>query len=806
MTDFRYAIRGLARTPVYSLTVITVLAAGMTLTTVAIAIVDGVLFKPLPFPRADEVFVVTPRAAASPEAAPPVSVAHVDAWASAAPDLTFSGVSALPVRSAEGPGQESWTAEIDERFFDVTGQRPLIGGFTPEDFAGNRLIEEKGGRWFPQIISYNLWRRSYGADPTIVGKTFVTRESDGQLFGRRIVGVLAPDFVFPIDDGEAQPDVLVPAVSGTFEQRYQAVVRIPGARDLTEIKERLTTAVRFFAPPISEHRIQQAEIRFDRVELTNVETHLGRDERSVFWIVACGTGLMLVLCCVNVAGLAAARNLLRWRELAVRRALGASPWRLVRGLLSEVFVLGVCAASVGLMLAKPLLMWALALLPPTLTLLKAPELDLRVFVMMAMASLVSVFFVTLWPARITWRLRGDAVSNPLNSSATLMGRRSRSWIITTQVALAFVLVSAGGFSVASFAAAWQTDPGFDRQRMLLFEAFVTRQRGADGVDQLRAARARLASVPGVADVAESSIQPLFGRRGRGMTNYVPRGWSGSPEGIPARLVSDNFFRVMSLDLIRGRWPLTGEWSEGQPVALVSATAAKTFWPGREAVGQTLVRQGRVPEPPVVVMGVVEDARYTALDSQPLADIYLPAALRRGRTGVYFHVRTDRSAADVRPAAVAAFGPEFRLEQGSTHEEALFAAIKHRALPAWVFGVTATTAMLVVVVGILGLLSVSVAQRTRELGIRIALGAHTAALIRLIVTEHLTPVAIGLVAGVLVSALAVRTLASHLYGIGPADPATWSAIIAMVLAVSAVGILIPAVRAARVNPIESLRAE
>ena len=811
MNDFRYAIRGLIRTPAYSLTVIAVLAAGMALTTVAIAIVDGVLFKPLPFPRAEELFVVSARSTARPDTAPPISFLHIREWANAAPELTFSGISATPDRVADGPGEEYWSAEVDERFFDAIGMSPMIGGFGPEDFVINRQTAASAVRWFPQVISHRLWLRKYGGDPAVVGRTFVSRESSGRIFGHRIVGVLPPDFVFPLDGGGAQPDVLLPipdVVQRTPERRFEAIVRIPPSKSPAEVKERLLTALRTSSVPASLHGpATRTTVELDAVQLTSVEKHLGGDERPAFWIVASGTALMLVLCCMNVAALAAARNLLRGRELAVRRALGASAWRLVRGLLSESFVLAVCSTGLALLSAKPLLTWALDLLPPTLTLLKPPELDLRVFSMIAVMSIVSVILVTLGPARIGWTVRPDAAANPLNTSATMIGQHARSWIIAAQVAVAFVLVSAGGFSIASFAAAWRTDAGFDRDHMIVLEAFVTRQRtSTDASEQLRAAEARLASVDGVATVAVSSIQPLFSRRTSAWTAYAPQGWTGALEGVADRRVSGNFFDVMNLRLMRGRWPAAGEWSEGNQVALVSATAARVLWPDRDAIGQRLVHQRSTRDPGYEVIGVVQDAKYLALDAPPLGDIYLPEPLSRGTYGVYFHLRTEQPAADVLSRAGAALGSGFRVEQAATHEDALFAAVKHRALPAWVFGVTATTAMLVVVVGILGLLSVSVAQRTRELGIRIALGAHTAALIRLIVTEHLTPVAIGLGTGVLISAAAVRALASQLYGIGPADPATWSAIIAMVLGVSALGILIPAVRAARVNPIESLRAE
>jgi putative ABC transport system permease protein len=810
MHDLRYAIRGLTRTPAYTLAVVAVLAVGMTMTTVTIAIVDGVLFKPLPFRQAEELFVIHAQATTQPQAeAPPVSFRHIDAWRNALPELTFSGVSAAPDRTVMGPGHEYWTASIDDRFFDLTGQAPLLGGFSAADFDGASNPEETRERWWPQVISYRVWRTLYGEDPAVIGRTVVTRESGGRTFGYRIVGVLPPDFVFPVDGGGAQPDILTPITRGlqrTNERRFHAIVRVPKTVNLIELRERLTTAVRS-VPSLGSHGAPTAAAPFDHVRLTSVQDHVGGDERGDLWIATSGAALMLLVCCVNVAGLAAARNLVRRRELAVRRALGATARHLLRGVAYEVAILALCATSIALASAGPLLTWLATLLPPTMTLLKAPDVDTRVFVMAALVTSVTVLAVTLWPARVAWQVRADGVANPLSGSATLMGRRARAAIIAAQVALAFVLVSAGGFSVASFAAAWRTDPGFARARMILFEAFVTQQQtSGDAVDQLRAAHERLLKVPGITDVALASVQPLFGRQGTAFSRYTPAGSSEPPPGVAAREVTSNYFDVMGLDLLRGRWPMPGEWADTQPVAMVSAAAARRLWPDRSAIGQRLVARFSKREPEYIVIGVVQDARYSALDAEPLADIYLPEPIGPTTYGAYFHVRTDRSAADVLPAAVAAFGPGFRLEQAATHEDALFAAIKHRALPAWGFGVIAIAAVFVVGVGILGLLSVSVAQRTREMGVRLALGARAGALIRLVMAEQLAAVLVGVPCGFVFSAWTVQVARSHLYGVGPYDPVTWTAILGGILCVSVVATLIPAVRATRVNPVESLRAE
>jgi putative ABC transport system permease protein len=814
--DLRHAFRALFNAPGYSVAVTVVLASGIAMATVVFAVVDGVLFKPLPFTRPAELFVVSAIASSDPRAqTSPVSYREIKIWMDAVPELGFSGMSAVPESYDAAPGRELWSAAVDERFFDVVGRQPLIGGFRPEDFDFTFASVSNGAVWQPQIISYRLWRTSYGGDPKIIGTTVITAERQGATYGRRIVGVLPPDFVFPIDDGGAQPDVLIPisrALQRSSERRFRAVVRIPDAADVPQIGERLRAATTLASAAISQRPRGDGRIpaKLDDVRLTTLSEHLGTEERGAFLLVAAAAGLMLLLACVNVAGIAAAKNLERRRELAVRRALGANCWQLSRGLLVEIATLGVAGTATALAISKPMLMGTVALLPSTLTLMKPPEIDGRVLAVTVLVSFLTVLIVSLWPARIAARVRPESVLNALGGTWTAIGRRSRFLLVGSQVALGFVLLTAGGLSIASFAAAWRTDAGIERDDMLLLEAFVVKF-GSDQEDMARlsAGRSILVQLPGVQDVAVSSIQPLFARRSPAWSPVAPPGWKGRLEGIAARRVSDNYFRLMGLNLVRGRWPARGEWASSQPVAVVSVTAARMLWPNLDPLGQSLVHQPPRPQapPPASVIAVVEDARYGALDAEPAGEIYLPDPIDRLTTGVYLHARTSGSADRVLPTAVAAVeSAGLRLAQATTHEDAMFAALKHRALPAWLFGLLSAAAVLVLGAGLLGILAMSAAQRTRELGIRLALGATGGAVTRLLVREQLTPVLCGLAAGATTSAWAARFVESQLYGVHPYDPMVWLLIVVTIIGVAIGGSLIPAVRAARVDPVRALRAD
>jgi putative ABC transport system permease protein len=816
MNDFRYAVRTLRRSPSYAVTATAVLGIGIALATVAFAVVDGVLFKPLPYSRPHELYLVRADVTNVPGSIttgrsqpPPVSGIEIDAWAAALPGIAMTAVSSEPFAFRRGDGPEYWAAEVDERFFDVLGSRPLLGGFNPEDFDWYRADEGRAVR--PVMISYRYWQRTLGGDPNAVGRNLAEWRRPGLTWGERVVGVLPPDFVFPVDADQPQPEILS-ASRGTrgWEPGYQVLLRLPADTYLASVRDRLMDGARVAAqvtPP--DH---QRHAPFDAVRLVPVTDQLGRHERPAFAMVFAGASVLLLLSCLNVAGLAAARNIERRRDVAVRRALGAGIGAIAKGLLAEITLLAIGAAGVALLIAKPILVWTIALLPATVTLLKAPAVDGRVFAAMAVFALATVAIVALWPARVATQLSGPSSLASLSAAPTRVGRRSSAALIAAQVALAFVLVTAGALTVASLAAAWLTDAGYQRDRTILAEAYIRNYAdGAEATRQLEEIDDLLLRIPGVARVATSSIQPLFrSSTGRHFTDLVAQGWTGDPRELSQRRVSDGFFEVMGLRLIDGRWALPGEWIVDQPIAIVSETAARKLWPGQSAVGQLLVAQSprrRQVEPARTVIGVVADARYTALDDEPTGDIYVPDRFEAGRTGVFFHVRTTSDASMVLPLVAQALkARNVFANQISTHEDALFASVKHRALPAWLFGSLAVSALLLCGVGILGLLAMSAAQRRREMGIRVALGATTGRVVALIVREQAAAVGAGLLAGAAISLWAVGFAESQLYGVGAYDPAVWVSVALVLSAVALIGTLIPSLRAARVNPVEALRHE
>jgi hypothetical protein len=365
---------------------------------------------------------------------------------------------------------------------------------------------------------------------------------------------------------------------------------------------------------------------------------------------------------------------------------------------------------------------------------------------------------------------------------------------------------------ASLAAAWTEDTGYDRHRLALLEVFARfYNTRAAATEQLQDTWDQLRRTPGVSDVAVSSIQPLFeSNLPRAYTVWVPEAMVEAVPDVSSRLVSSNYFEVMGLDLIEGAWPDAAVWNADGPVALVSESAARLWWPDRSAVGQVLARapaRARPQYPSRTIIGVVRDARYSALDRAPLADVYVPGPIAPGVYGAYFLIRTSTSVDDVMPGLLQATARHrLRVSQASSFEDALFKSIRHRALPAWLFGLLGGSGLVVFGIGVIGLLAMSVTQRRREVGIRLALGATGAGIVRLLAREQLRPVLLGLAIGALISAWVVRLLESQLYGVSAHHPGIWALTALTILATASAGALIPSLQSARTNPVEALRAE
>lgn len=375
-----------------------------------------------------------------------------------------------------------------------------------------------------------------------------------------------------------------------------------------------------------------------------------------------------------------------------------------------------------------------------------------------------------------------------------------------QVASGFVLLIGGILTVASLGAALNSEPGYSADRMILLEASVRKYVSADDArQQLEESVSLLQRMPGIDNVAVSTIQANFLRPLVIPTHLTPEGWAQPVETASVRHVSENFFKVMGVRLVDGEWPRSGEW-DNTGAALVSVSAARSFWPKGQVVGRTLQLEDEVEAPAYTVVGVVADARFAGLDISPSQEVYLPNAIVLRRTGLLYHIRTLESPDTSLPVVLRELSAKgIRVDRSATHSAGLFESVKDRALPAWLFGLMGVSALMILAIGLGGLLAMVSARRTQEVGIRLALGSTRAQVVRVLLKEPAESVLDGLVIGALASWWLVTFLDSQLYGIRSHHPGLWAIAIVTMMAVSIVAAALPAIRATRVNPVDTLRA-
>jgi predicted permease len=691
----------------------------------------------------------------------------------------------------------------------VVGTQPLFGGFSAADFLDRTSYR-------PVILMYDTWQGRFGGDPDVVGRVeILIRPRD---FGFRIVGVMPRGFTFP--SPRVAVDFIAPMVpttpAATTDPRIRSVsevvARLPRGMTPNQLVERL-------APGLAASAAQYAsfggarqgydpktERPYDTVSITPLSKALARRSGGLFLGVVVAALVLLVLTAANVSSLMTSRALERRRELDVRRALGATRGALIRLWTTEAAVLLAAGTVAGVLAAAPALTLVVSLLPESVVLLKAPRIDWRVagFAAMTMALLCAA--ISIAPIRSS--LRPPAGGAAKGGSSERLRTPGRFVVIAGQVAAAFVLTTVGACLVGSLLVVYGQDLPIRTDGVIVLESRLHGPGGGRGETAERVARGRLilerlAAIPGVTSVGLVEAEVL---RGGGSDLFSrPEGVARLP-GIDAWGVTGAFYVVVQPVLAAGRLPTEQELDAGDPLIVVSERVARAYWPGEAAVGQTLTHlRSQMPH---MVIGVVRDVRWHGWDLEsPM--IYGPYPRLTSSPFQTFFIRTEVEAAATIAQAVSAVvetDPTMRPRTAATLEEMYRASVALRRFQSWLFGGFAAAALVVVGVGILGLLAMSAARRTREVGIRCALGATPGSVTRLMVREQLVAVGTGLVVGGAVAAWAVGLVEGYLYQLSVNDPRIWGAAVAMILITAGAGTLAPALRASRIDPLRALRTE
>jgi len=822
--DLVHALRGLRKAPWYAITAGSVVALAMTLAAVVFAVVDGVLFRPVPYPAPHELhvlggdFTFEPPVPAS--GVRPISGRGFSVWSRAVPDVPMTAVVFRTVELSDG--REVPAAYVDEHFFEVSGVAPLFGDFGPEDFHYDALgIDLSTRRVTPDrlvsaIISHSLWRDRFGEDPTVVGRTVEPYSEAGfRLF---VVGVMPRGFVFPSLPSRSQPEILLPhGVRPTSRERFLTVLaRIQAPMTAARIRERLAAASAAAADDVPgvppgdwPEELRRLLGPYDEARVVPLRDLMTRDAKPAFLIVFVMVSGLTLLACVNLAGLGAARTHARASQFGVRIALGAGRSDVVRLLLFEAGLIVAAGAGAACLLARPALALALTELPSSIRLLKAPVIDWRVLAFIAAAGAVVAVAVAGWSFWLLNRGAGvDQLLDRRDRSAAAASPFGRALIIAGQTTLAFTLALGGVLLVSSLARVLSVETGLRAQDVARLRVrFASQVPPAEAVGLAQRVRA----LPGVASagavdqrILDGEPQPPSSFRPLGVP--LPR---GVPD-VPAAMfeISAGFFRAAGLEGVEGRLPTDSELDSGAPFVVVSEALARAWWPGESAIGRTLESgTGRFLRS-YTVIGTVRDARLDSPELPPTPAVYTSIVSGARMTRTWLFVAFERG----RPDALAGLPHVFdggsvnaRVTEVRLVDELVDGTIRSRRFRTLLVSAFAVSAVLLLGVGSLGLAAMRAARRTREVGIRIALGARPSAVVGLIVRDEAKAFLVGLAGGVLLAAWLVGFLESWMFGATVYDPWAWSATGAVVIGVAGAGALIPALRASRVDPADVLRA-
>jgi putative ABC transport system permease protein len=794
--DARYGVRRWIDRPAFAAAAIATLALGIGTTAALFSVVDGVLFKPLPYPAAERLVTVN---RTYPEwTTDPILVGSWDRISLAWPEFfhvrarsrTLEALAVVTTRVTVLSGsaaQELRVGVASASFFPMLGVAPAAGTlFAPDDD-----LRDPG----TAIISHELWVTRFGADPSVIGRTVRSSGAD-----RVIAGVLPRGFMW---GSRVRPyhlwfplAAIPPAERADNNRNLDAIGRLRPGVTLADAADEMAVLLR-------EH------FRYKSVTgaaVTPLMERALRRVRTPLLLLLAGAVLVLVIACANVAGLLTGDAAVRRPEMAVRASLGATRGRVLRQLFAEGLVLSAIGSAAGLVIAAWGVRGLVALAPSDMPRVAEITVDLRVASVATLASVVTALLFAMLPAIALRRQSG------LTASASTRGatapRRATSALALLEIALGVALLAGAGLFARSLVLLQRVDAGFDRSNLLTLRAGLPPSADAD-LDRaarfFEGARAALGALPGAIDVAvTSNVAFVSGRSSTTITLLDPPAGRAAQFEAQRRFVSPEYFRTLRVAVLRGRTFDATDTRRSAPAAVVSREMERRVWPGG-AVGRTFMYAGAQH----MVIGVVNDVRDLSLDSETQATFYLSTTQRPAWPTMHLVVRTAGDPLALAPparAALARLDPEVPIEDVTTMDAIVYRSTddeRYRAVLMCVFAVAATV---LAAVGLYSTLARRVVDRRREIGVRLALGARPDQVRRLFLGEGLRLAAAGTAAGVPLALLVGRSASTLLFGVSPVDGVTLAGVVATVGLLSVVATYIPSARASRLDPVAALRSE
>jgi len=803
--DLRYGMRTLLRRPGFALIALLTLALGIGANTAIFSVVNTVLLKPLAYRDPTGLVLI---------------------WTRFLPDLPQNWVSGPEVldfrersRSFEDLAVLSWPSfnltgigepeqvqagAVSANLFPMLGIAPLRGRTFSAD-------EDKPGAPLAVVLSHGYWKRRFGSSETIVGQTI---SLDSQSY--TVIGVMPPDF------GVLPPDAQSPKKIDLWVAQARDYKQLNRGSHFLRVIARLKPGV-----SVEQARAEMDGVgkQLDRefyqnsgfgVNVVPLLGHITRDIRPALFVLLGAVGFVLLIACANVANLLLANAIARDREIALRAALGAGRFRLLRQLVSESVLLGVLGGAAGLLLAWAGIKALRALAPENVPRLDELALDGRVLGFTLLVAIMTGVIFGLVPAIQATRLdlSESLKEGGRGASGGLRGNRLRAALVVAEVAISLVLLAGAGLMIRSFWRLQQVDAGFAPQNVLTMILQLPGSKYPQGPQVIafyQTLLERVRALPGVESAAMNSSLPMTGSYSSGtvtVENPVASQQNASFEA-DWRAISPDYFRTMKVRQISGRDFMDTDKADGPSVVIVDESFARRFWPNEDATGKRIKRGGREsPDPWRTIVGVVGHVRNYGLSTQGREQVYFPHP-QFPRNGMFLAIRANGDPlayTGALRAAVWAVDPTQPVSDIRLMDDYVYSSAAQPRFNLLLLVTFALLALVLAAVGIYGVMSYSVTQRTHEIGIRLALGAQPRQIIRLVVGQGLGLVALGLGLGVAGAIAVTRLMATLLFGISATDPMTFALVASILAGVALLACYLPARRATKVDPMIALRYE